>query len=111
MAQKAGATDIVNFAEEDVFERIKEISKGEGADVVIDCVGMEASPGHGQGGLVCAVKEKVMSAERTYVLDQAIRSVRPCGVVSVPGVYGGLFPSTWARSFRKASGYAAARPT
>src|SRR5580704_9497743 len=89
MAGKAGATDIINFAEEDVFERIKEISKGEGADVVIDCVGMEASPGHGQGGLVSAVKEKVMPAERTYVLDQAIKAVRPCGVVSVPGVYGG----------------------
>jgi threonine dehydrogenase-like Zn-dependent dehydrogenase len=81
MARKAGATDIINFAEEDVYERIKEISKGEGADVVIDCVGMEASPGHGQGGLVSAVKEKVMPAERTYVLDQAIRAVRPCGVV------------------------------
>ena len=30
-----------------------------------------------------------LPAERTYVLDQAIRAVRPCGVVSVPGVYGG----------------------
>jgi threonine dehydrogenase-like Zn-dependent dehydrogenase len=89
MARKAGATDIIDFAKEDVFERIKEISKGEGADVVIDCVGMEASPGHGQGGLVSAVKERVMPAERTYVLDQAIRAVRPCGVVSVPGVYEG----------------------
>jgi threonine dehydrogenase-like Zn-dependent dehydrogenase len=39
MARKAGATDIIKFAEEDVYERIKEISKGEGADVVIDCVG------------------------------------------------------------------------
>ena len=57
--------------------------------MVIDCVGMEASPAHGQGGLVSAVKEKVMPAERTYVLDQAIKAVRPCGVVSVPGVYGG----------------------
>ena len=27
--------------------------------------------------------------ERTFVLDQAIKAVRPCGVVSVPGVYGG----------------------
>ena len=89
MERKAGATDIIDFAKEDVFERIKQISKGEGADVVIDCVGMEASPGHGQGGLLSAVKEKVMPAERTYVLDQAIRAVRPCGVVSVPGVYGG----------------------
>ena len=58
MARKAGATDIVDFAKEDVFDRIKQISKGEGADVVIDCVGMEASPAHGQGGLVSAVKEK-----------------------------------------------------
>ena len=89
MARRAGASDIIDFAQEDVFERIKEISKGEGADVVIDCVGMEASPAHGQGGLVSAVKEKVMPAERTYVLDQAIKAVRPCGVVSVPGVYGG----------------------
>ena len=71
VARKAGATDIVNFAEEDVFERIKEISKGEGANVVIDCVGMEASP---SGQAVCQrVKEKVMPAERTYVLDQAIK--------------------------------------
>jgi threonine dehydrogenase-like Zn-dependent dehydrogenase len=52
MARKAGASDIINFAEEDVYKRIKEISKGEGTDVVIDCVGMEPSPGHGQGGLV-----------------------------------------------------------
>ena len=89
MARKAGATDIINFAEDDVYQRIKEISKGEGADVVIDCVGMEASPTHGQGGLVSAVKEKVLLAERTYVLDQAIKAVRPCGVVSMPGVYWG----------------------
>jgi hypothetical protein len=32
-----------------------------------------------------------MPAERTYVLDQAIRAVRPCGVVSVPGDTGALF--------------------
>ena len=43
LAKTAGATDIIDFEKEDVFERIKEISKGEGADVVIDCVGMEAS--------------------------------------------------------------------
>ena len=70
--------------------------------MVIDCVGMEASPGHGQGGLVSAVKEKVMPAERTYVLDQAIRAVRPCGVVSVPGVYGGPVTVDMARLCRRA---------
>lgn len=86
MARKAGATDIVDFAKEDVYERIREISKGEGADAVIDCVGMEATAGHGQGGVVAALKDAVLPVERTWVLDQAIKAVRPCGVVSVPGV-------------------------
>ena len=89
MARQAGATDIIDFADEDVYERIKEISHGEGADGVIDCVGMEASGAHGFAGLVDAAKEKLTFSERTTALDQAIRAVRPCGVVSVPGVYGG----------------------
>ena len=89
LAKKAGATDIIDFAEEDVYERILEISKGKGADSVIDCVGMEASGAHGLAGMVDAVKEKLLPAERTTALDQAIRAVRGCGVVSVPGVYGG----------------------
>jgi threonine dehydrogenase-like Zn-dependent dehydrogenase len=89
LAKRAGATDIIDFVKEDVFERIREISKGEGADAVIDCVGMEASAGHGQGGVMSSLKETVLPAERTFVLDQAIKAVRPCGVVSVPGVYGG----------------------
>ena len=89
MAKRAGATDIIDFADEDVYERIKEISKGEGADSVIDCVGMEASGAHGLLGMVESAKEKLTRAERTTALDQAIRAVRPCGVVSVPGVYGG----------------------
>jgi threonine dehydrogenase-like Zn-dependent dehydrogenase len=89
LAKNAGATDIIDFEKEDVFERIKEISKGEGADVVIDAVGMEASAGHGQGGVMAAAKEKILPSERTFVLDQAIQAVRPGGTVSVPGVYGG----------------------
>ena len=89
MARTAGATDIIDFEKEDVYERIREISRGEGADAVIDCVGMEASAGHGQRGIISSLKEKVLPAERTFVLDQAIKAVRPCGVVSIPGVYGG----------------------
>jgi len=92
LAKKAGATDIIDFAKEDVFERIKEITKGEGADAVIDCVGMEASGGHGFTGLLTTVQEKLTSTERPIVLAEAIRAVRPCGIVSVPGVYGGPVP-------------------
>ena len=89
LSRKAGATHIIDFDKEDVYERIIEITGGKGADSVIDCVGMEASGGHGFAGIVDAVKENLTRSERTTALDQAIRAVRPCGVVSVPGVYGG----------------------
>jgi threonine dehydrogenase-like Zn-dependent dehydrogenase len=93
LAKKAGATDIIGFMNEDVFERIKEITKGEGADAVIDCVGMEASAGHGGiTGMLSTVQEKLTATERPYALAEAIKAVRPCGIVSVPGVYGGPLP-------------------
>lgn len=93
LARKAGATDIIDFMNEDVFERIKEITKGQGADGVIDCVGMEASAGHGGlTGVLSAVQEKLTATERPYALAEAIKAVRPCGIVSVPGVYGGPIP-------------------
>lgn len=93
LAKKSGATDIIDFDKEDVYERILEISKGKGADSVIDCVGMEASSGHGGiTGALGAIQEKLTSTERPYVLAEAIKAVRPCGIVSVPGVYGGPVP-------------------
>ena len=92
LAEKSGATDIIDFEKEDVFERIKEISKGKGADSVIDCVGMEATAGHGVSSVISAVQEKLTSTERPYVLAEAIKAVRPAGIVSIPGVYGGPVP-------------------
>ncbi len=92
LAEKSGATDIIDFEKEDVYERIKEISKGKGADSVIDCVGMEATSGHGVTAVISAVQEKLTSTERPYVLSEAIKAVRPAGIVSVPGVYGGPVP-------------------
>jgi threonine dehydrogenase-like Zn-dependent dehydrogenase len=93
LAKKSGATDVIDFMNEDVFERIREISKGQGADGVIDCVGMEASAGHGGlTGVLSTLQEKLTSTERPYALAEAIKAVRPCGIVSVPGVYGGPVP-------------------
>ena len=89
LAKKFGATDIIDFKNDDVFARIKEISKGEGADSVIDCVGMEGVAGHGLMAAISKVQEKLTSTERPYVLNEAIMAVRPGGIVSVPGVYGG----------------------
>ena len=93
LARQAGATDVITLSEEDVLERIKDITHGQGPDAVIDCVGMEASAGgHGLMGVVSAVQAAITSTQRPYALEQMITAVRPCGIVSVPGVYGVPIP-------------------
>jgi len=42
MAKANGADDLINYSEEDLKERIKELTKGKGANVVYDPVGGEA---------------------------------------------------------------------
>ena len=92
LARQAGATDIIDYAAEDVMERIKEISDGQGADCVVDCVGMEATAGHGLFNVISTIQEKLTSNQRPYALEQMIQAVRPCGIVSIPGVYAGPIP-------------------
>ncbi len=102
LAQKAGATDIIDFNKEDVLDRIKEITKGQGPDSVMDCVGMESSGGgHGIMGAISAVQEKLTSMQRPYALEQMITAVRSCGIVSVPGVYAGPVPVNMATMVQK----------
>jgi threonine dehydrogenase-like Zn-dependent dehydrogenase len=95
---KAGATDIINFAEDpDIVEQLKVLTGGRGPDAVIDAVGMEAAHGHGALHAVDRVKQATrMETDRGHALRDAILSCRPGGIVSVIGVYGGLldkFPS------------------
>ena len=92
LARTAGATHIIDLKEEDVLARIKDITNGEGPDAVIDCVGMEASAGHGMLGVIGALQEAVTSTQRPYALEQAVQAVAPGGILSVPGVYGGPIP-------------------
>lgn len=95
---KAGATDIINFADDaDIVEQLKELTGGRGPDAVIDCVGMEAAHGHGVAHAYDRVKQATRSeSDRGHALRDAIMACRPGGIVSVIGVYGGLldkFPS------------------
>ena len=101
LARIAGATDVINPAEEDVMERIKEITHGEGPDGVIDCVGAEADGGHGVLGVLSKVQKAVTSTQRPFALAQMIQACRPCGVVSVPGVYTGPVPVNMAAVVQK----------
>ncbi len=101
MARQAGATDIIDFTKEDVLERINEITKGEGADAVIDCVGMEAHGAHGLMGVLSTVQETLTSMQRPYALEQMVIAVRPGGIISVPGVYAGPIPFNMAAVVQK----------
>ncbi len=89
---RAGATDVINFAEDaDIVEQLKAMTGGRGPDAVIDAVGMEAAHGHGAVYAMDRVKQATrMESERGFALRDAILACRPGGIVSVIGVYGGL---------------------
>ncbi len=101
MARTAGATDVIDPSTEDVMERLREITGGQGPDCVVDCVGMEASAHHGLLGALSRVQEKLTATERPYALEQMIQAVRPSGTVSVPGVYSGPIPVNMAAVVQK----------
>ena len=101
LAKVAGATDVIDPSTEDVMERLREITDGQGPDCVVDCVGMEASAHHGLLGALSRVQEKLTSTQRPFALEQMIQAVRPSGTVSVPGVYGGPVPVNMAAVVQK----------
>ena len=91
MAKKKGRAETINFDNEDVYERLNEMTKGRGPDRCIDAVGCEAHVTGGVDAVVDKVKASVMLAtDRAHVLRQAIYCCRKAGTVSVPGVYVGM---------------------
>lgn len=90
MARAAGATT-VNFKDESVLDRLKELTQGKGPEKCIDAVGMESHATRSFDSLYDRVKQAVMlESDRPHVLREMIYVCRPAGVLSVPGVYGGL---------------------
>jgi threonine dehydrogenase-like Zn-dependent dehydrogenase len=91
MAQmRAGATDVINYEQDDVQEALAELTGGRGPDACIDAVGMEAH-GHGLVYAYDRTKQALrLESDRPLALRQAIRACRNGGVVSVIGVYGGF---------------------
>ena len=101
LARTAGATDFIDPSQEDVMERLREITGGQGPDCVVDCVGMEASGHHGVLGALSRVQEALTATQRPFALEQMIQAVRPSGLVSVPGVYAGPVPVNMAAVVQK----------
>jgi threonine dehydrogenase-like Zn-dependent dehydrogenase len=90
LARKAKA-DVLNYNEvDDVVEELRWMTGGRGPDACIDAVGME-SHGHSATAFYDRAKQATMlSSDRPLVLRQAIQACRKGGIVSIPGVYGGL---------------------
>ncbi|MDY0885658.1 zinc-dependent alcohol dehydrogenase [Dongia soli] len=90
LAREAGAVTI-DFSEEEVSERIRDLTKGRGADACIDAVGTEPDIGSGIDTVVDRAKMAVLlGTDRPHVLRQAIQCCRNFGIVSIVGVYGGV---------------------
>ena len=90
LARAAGAITI-DFLDEDVYDRIQELTKGRGADACIDAVGTEPLANSSFYAMVDRVKVATfMGTDRPHVLRQAIHCTRNFGTVSIVGVYGGF---------------------
>lgn len=90
MAAAAGA-ETINFEDESVIERLNDLTGGRGPEKCIDAVGMEAHATATIDSVYDRVKQAtLMENDRAHVLREMIYVCRGGGVLSVPGVYGGL---------------------
>ncbi|MEK0081833.1 zinc-dependent alcohol dehydrogenase [Benzoatithermus flavus] len=90
MAQAGGAVTI-DFMQESVVERLNDLTQGKGPEKCIDAVGMEAHATATLDSIYDRAKQALMlETDRAHVLREMIHVCRPAGVLSVPGVYGGL---------------------
>lgn len=86
-SKKMNKTETFDFTKyDDMGETLKELTSG-GADVVIDCVGMD-----GKKSPLEFVEQKLKLQGGTLgPIQIATKAVRKCGTVQLTGVYGGLY--------------------
>lgn len=88
---RAGGAITINFDEQSVLERLKELTRGKGPEKCIDSVGMEAHAARSIDSMYDRAKQALMlETDRPHVLREMIYVCRPAGIISIPGVYGGL---------------------
>ena len=91
MARAGGAEVLDYHAESNIVARLNDMTDGRGPEKCIDAVGLEA---HALGAVDAvydrAKQAMMLETDRAHVLRQMIMVCRPAGILSVPGVYGGL---------------------
>jgi threonine dehydrogenase-like Zn-dependent dehydrogenase len=88
----AGGAVTINFSTESVVARLNDLTDGEGPEKCIDAVGMESHVGFGQPDTLFDRFKQItlLESDRPHVLREMIYVCQPGGVLSIPGVYGGL---------------------
>jgi threonine dehydrogenase-like Zn-dependent dehydrogenase len=91
LARERGGAETINFATDDVYESLREMTGGRGPDACIDAVGLEA---HGRGSIGAAYDKAkgamLLATDRLTALREALIACGKGGTVSIPGVYGGV---------------------
>ena len=88
---RAGGAITINFDSESVIQRLQELTHGKGPEKCIDAVGLEAHATRSIDSLYDRVKQAMfLESDRPHVLREMMYVCRPAGILSVPGVYGGL---------------------
>jgi threonine dehydrogenase-like Zn-dependent dehydrogenase len=91
MARGQSEAVTINFDDEDdVVQKLKDLTDGRGPDKCIDAVGLEAHSA-GLSGLYDKAKHMArLETDRPTALRQVINACRKGGILSIPGVYGGV---------------------
>ena len=88
---RAGGAITIDHTQESTVERLNELTGGKGPEKCIDAVGMEAHSPRVLEQAYDRLKQAVMlESDRATVLREMIYVCRPAGILSIPGVYGGL---------------------
>ncbi|TWT54866.1 Glutathione-independent formaldehyde dehydrogenase [Rubripirellula amarantea] len=88
LARTKGKAETIHFENEDVQERLMEMTKGRGPDCCIDAVGAEAHSAGVVREFVDDAREAMhVPSNHPYALAEAILCCRKGGTVSIPGVY------------------------
>jgi threonine dehydrogenase-like Zn-dependent dehydrogenase len=100
---KAGATDVIDYTQQDVYSSLMDMTGGVGPDACIDAVGSEAhlpGPAYAYDRFKQAL---MLENDRPFALRQAIMACRNGGTVSVVGVYSGFIDKFPMGSFMNRS--------
>ena len=88
---RAGGAITIDNSTESTVERLNQLTAGKGPEKCIDAVGMEAHAPRALEQAYDRVKQALMlESDRATVLREMIYVCRPAGILSIPGVYGGL---------------------